>query len=308
MPFSLALLACGPSLHTDSAEPPPWVCPGDGICGGGLVEIEGGAFTMGSEDPDADEVERPAHEVEVAAFGLDRFEVTHREFAAWLRWLDEAGTPNACPKDGSPFDCLACDLPGVSIDCEDDHAIAETCDGGACDDHPVTGLTWYGCRAFCEANGKRLPTEAEWERAAQGPEPGRLFPWGDDCPTGFLLDDGSCGGESWTPDTALASCAESACSDGWEGTAPVGALPDGDSAEGVADLAGNVWEWVEDCWHRSYEGAPESGSAWLDACSPLGRVQRGGSWFHEGETLRTMHRGFYPPAEANTSLGCRCVE
>ena len=158
-----------------------------------------------------------------------------------------------------------------------------------CADHPVLEVTWYGARAYCAWVGKRLPSEAEWERAAAGTE-STVFPWGGNVPA-----------------TPHASCAETACADGFRHTSPIGRFPDGDSEAGCRDMAGNVWEWVEDAYHATYDGAPIDGSAWLVPAS-TSRVARGGGWDDPLEDLRTRRRARYASdATPNDGVGFRCA-
>lgn len=141
------------------------------------------------------------------------------------------------------------------------------------DEHPMNCLDWDTARAFCAWDGGRLCSEAEWERAARGVD-GRKWPWGDEvatCARAVMMEDES---------------GEYGC--GADSTLPVGSRPEGASAEGVFDLAGNVWEWVEDTYvggglDEEYQGAPTDGSAWHDDAYS-DRVARGGgfpniAWF-----------------------------
>ncbi|GJE32590.1 Hercynine oxygenase [Methylobacterium oxalidis] len=140
---------------------------------------------------------------------------------------------------------------------------------------PVVNVTWRDAKQYAtwlsRTTGKnyRLLTEAEWEYAARagGKTP---YSWGDD-PTG-----------------ANANCAE--CGSVWDSTqtAVVGSFKP--NAFGLHDMHGNVWEWVEDCWHDNYYGAPSDGSAWVQSGDPVYRVIRGGSWRNESEFLRAAVR------------------
>ncbi len=153
-------------------------------------------------------------------------------------------------------------------------------------DHPVINVDWYDAAAYCEWAGRRLPTEAEWERTARGTT-GRRFPWGDAEPTRTLanyLNQWRNGG----------------------GLEPVGSHPQGASPEGVQDLQGNVWEWVAD-WYdpHYYEKGPLR--------NPKGpnegtrKVMRGSGWESEAPVLRSAHRLSSDPKNRNHGLGFRCA-
>jgi formylglycine-generating enzyme required for sulfatase activity len=165
--------------------------------------------------------------------------------------------------------------------------------------HPQNGLTWQQAKDFCgwAAPGGRLPSEAEWEYAASGAEH-RKYPWGD-------APEPTCGNN-----TAVFAEAGTilgyGCGSG--GTWTSNSKPAGLSAIGAADMAGNLWEWVEDCLHVSYSGAPVDGKAWNSSCSSSNRVLRGGA-FHLSAptTLRSAYRGSNEPGNRNAYMGARCL-
>ncbi len=152
------------------------------------------------------------------------------------------------------------------------------------DPHPVVGVSWDDADAFCRHYGLRLPSEREWERAAGGRN-GRRFAWGEAPPTADRANRGAevcCG-----PDAA----------DGYPATAPVGDFASGNTPEGVADMTGNVWEWV-DGWYSPYDAA---------ARAPEFRVLRGGAWNSDTWKLRTTYRMAYRGAfrfAANGGFRC----
>ena len=154
--------------------------------------------------------------------------------------------------------------------------------------HPVNCITWYQAREYCAWAGKRLCSESEWEKASRGTD-GRKYPWGNEEATCeyCVMDDGGNG------------CGE-------DSTWPVGSKPAGASPCGAMDMSGNVWEWVEDDWHGSYNEAPTDGSAWVEDPRASNRVERGGSFYGYDYGLRSSDRDYYDPADVSDTVGARC--
>ena len=158
---------------------------------------------------------------------------------------------------------------------------------------PVIGVNWNEAKAYAawlsEQTGKRyrLPSESEWEYAARaGTE--TAYSWGDEIGVNRANCDG--GGSEWDN----------------RQTAPVGRFePNG---FGLYDMHGNVWEWVEDCWHDNYEGVPSDGSAWTSSSDSARRVVRGGSWYSYPQALRCALRYRYSPSHRGSSVGFRLVQ
>lgn len=162
------------------------------------------------------------------------------------------------------------------------------------DNHPVTVVTWNEAKAYCrwlneKLKGKRwkimLPSESQWEMAARGLDE-RIYPWGNDA-----IDSNRANYK----DTAI------------KGTSPVGGFPSGASYCEAMDMAGNVWEWVEDDWHDDYKGAPDDGSAWIDTPRSPNRVIRGGNWFLPAGDCRSAYRFRGQPGGCIGFLGFRLV-
>ena len=132
----------------------------------------------------------------------------------------------------------------------------------------------------------RLPSEAEWEYAARAGTRTR-YSWGDDIRN-------------------RANC--SRCGSEWddEKTAPVGSFAA--NPFGLYDMHGNVYEWVEDCWHKNYRGAPSDGRAWTTGCDESLAVVRGGSWVHLPSRLRSAYRSWYRPSVRDVYVGFRLVQ
>ena len=151
------------------------------------------------------------------------------------------------------------------------------------DDHPVNCLSWDAAKAYAEWIGGRLPSEAEWEFAARSGGLDQAYPWGDTEPTCELAVVDGCG----------------------LGTQPVCSKTGGNTEQGLCDMAGNVWEWVEDDWHDTYTGAPKDGSARVDSPRASNRVIRGGSWRYVPRNARVAYRSWVYPSYRYVSLGFR---
>jgi formylglycine-generating enzyme required for sulfatase activity len=220
-----------------------------------MIEIPAGPFTMGSDEGDPEDA--PAHDVDLPALEIDKFEVTNADFAVFA---NKTGYVTFAEKQGL----------GTWRD--------EW--GTGKDNHPVAMVTWDDAQAYCEWLGKRLPTEAEWEKAARGDD-GRSFPWGNE----------------WDPNKANVK------ERGLRGTAAVGSFGDGASPYGVEDMVGNVWEWTAD-WYQPYAGNTTEDPYYGERF----RVTRGGGWFDEEAQATTFNRNAADPNKtANDDLGFRCV-
>jgi formylglycine-generating enzyme required for sulfatase activity len=218
----------------------------------GMVTVPAGDFWMGAEDEEPDE--RPRHLVYLDAYAIDRYEVTNARFA---RFVDAGGyrTEGLWSADGWRW--VQRNRITSPLRWNDPAFNGPT--------QPVVGVAWYEAEAFCRFEGHRLPTEAEWEKAARGADE-RRFPWGD------AFEAGRAQGPSAG------------------GTAPVGSHPDGASPFGVEDMAGNAWEWVADWYDAGYyaASAPQNPTG---ADTGSEKVLRGGSWFtSDPGKLRTTDR------------------
>jgi formylglycine-generating enzyme required for sulfatase activity len=237
----------------------------EGKAGIRWVRIPGGAFTMGSADADLAK-SRPTHRVALKSFSMTKTLVTNKQYAACV--ADGACTP-AHASDGSCW----IDNAGKWSQA----ALPASFQG---DDQPVVCVDWGQAAAFASWAGGRLPTESEWEYAARGAGRNQPYPWGKDKPTCGHAVVGGCGAAA---------------------TAPVCSKPGGATPQGLCDMAGNAWEWVEDGAHDSYAGAPADGSAWKGAY----RIFRGGAWDYDLSNLRSAVRYFYPVERRNDDLGFR---
>lgn len=270
-----------PASVTASAAPPAAAPAPEG-----MAPVPAGPFTMGA-DHGGEEDEHPAHTVTIPAFYLDLTEVSNE---AW----DRCVAAKACP----PVDTSSAGKNGFGSD-----------EGFRGPRQPVSAISWDAARGYCAWLGKRLPTEAEWEKAARGTD-ARRFPWGNDDPT---------------PARAVYS--------GHGLTADVGTHPRGDGPYGHHDLAGNVWEWVEDVYdplaYRRPEAATGKGGTCeqaLAACNDLRaqgkrgftgsnpipteceHVLRGGAFNYAGPGLRSSNRVHHPGRYRLVMSGFRCAK
>jgi formylglycine-generating enzyme required for sulfatase activity len=218
-----------------------------------MILIPAGDFIMGSPEGVGNDDEHPQHTVYLDDFLIGKYEVTSEQYAEFLNAIGRHD-------DGSGHPFVNIDI--VRIRCKD--GIYKTIKGW--EDHPAVGITWYGAKAYAEWAGGRLPTEAEWEKAARG-EDGREWPWGN------LWEMGRC--------NSLES--------GVHATAPVGSYPLGASPYGVHDLIGNVYEWLAD-WYQAdyYKISPLRNPKGPD--SGVFRVLRGGSWVEINDKCRPSVR------------------
>jgi iron(II)-dependent oxidoreductase len=243
-------------------EPAPGMRRVSGRDGKLMVWVPSGTYRMGASPDDGAAAydEHPAHSVSVEGFWLDATEVTNAEYRRCV-------------------DVQACTPPQRSADLEDP----------AMADHPVLGVTWFQAATYARWAGKRLPTEAEWERAARGGSSTR-YPWGDD----------------WEP--GMANSIETAGRDRFGDSAPVGSFPP--TSWGVLDLLGNASEWVADVYHRNYWEAPSDGRAWNQLTGEWverQRVVRGGSFTAPPSRLRVSFREQRSPHGSSRVTGFRCA-
>jgi formylglycine-generating enzyme required for sulfatase activity len=222
-----------------------------------MALVPAGTFNMGNAMGDADEA--PVHQVYVDAFLMDKYQVSVGYYA---RFLD--ATSHDAP-------------PEWSIMNRPQHQ-----------NRPVANVDWADANAYCHWVGKRLPTEAEWEKAARGTD-GRTYPWGNEHPTKFYANMSQ---EHWNNHGALS---------------PVGAFEEGKSPYGIYGMAGNVWEWVSD-WYAPdyYKNSPRQNPAGPSMGSH--KVIRGGSWGSGPENLRSSERETHVPSFRGYGTGFRCAK
>jgi len=241
-----------------------------------MVLIPAGEFIMGLDDGLGDE--RPAHPVYLDDYYIDLTETTNAQYRACV----EAG---ACDPP-QRTDCCT-EFPGAYI------AWPDYFENPAFDAYPVIFVRWLDAQTYCAWRGARLPSEAEWEKAARGPAGGE-YPWGDDPPAPGLLNYYWLPGEF--PERPLYT------------TAPVGSYPAGASPYGVLDMAGNVYEWVADWYARDYYAlSPYENPA--GPATGMHKVSRGGSFFNQAARQRAVGRNnaWLPVDSFHFDGGIRCA-
>jgi formylglycine-generating enzyme required for sulfatase activity len=235
------------------------------------VSVPAGEFEMGADDSQASADEKPKHKVHVDAFLIGKYEVTNAQYHAFVKATGHAAPENCCdPK----YNLWKGDSVPAGVE-----------------ELPVINVNWDDAMAFCKWSGARLPTEAEWEKAARGTD-GRIYPWGNEPPSGNRAN------YSFDPVSV------------WEGPASLAKKDQyefGRSPYGVFEMAGNVWEWTLDWYDENYyknspaknPKGPEKGEA---------RVIRGASWRNTGDMLRATNRNKHMPGERRVYIGVRCAK
>jgi formylglycine-generating enzyme required for sulfatase activity len=221
-----------------------------------MILVPEGVFTRGSLEGGFDE--KPVQEIYLDAFYVDKYEVTVEAYNTFRKAANYV-------EPSVPF-------------FQGDHELLKT------PNYPVVGVSWYDAVNFCTWAGKRLLTEAEWEKAARGTH-GLIYPWGN----------------NMLPKRAnMAGTA-----DGFKYMAPVGSFPMGRSVYGVYDMAGNVSEWVNDWYDQFYyEGAPMINPQGAEKSK--NRVFRGGSWDARKVDIRSGKRFAATPGRKDSIVGFRC--
>jgi formylglycine-generating enzyme required for sulfatase activity len=280
-----ATVAPGGTLYgAPSEEGPAGGAPRPSDAPVGMVLIPAGEFLMGSDEGEEPTSESPAHTVKLESFWIDRYEVTNRRYGKFIEaggyekekywseegwsWLAKAGRKLPAGWEIRKLE-LGDDFPA----------------------HPVVGVSWFEAEAFARFEGKRLPTEAEWERAARGTD-GRAYPWGNDLARGMPEPD-----------------------DDPVGTRPVGSNPGDVSPVGLFDMGGGVSEWTGS-WFEAYPETKFESRYWGPDARKRLRVARGGSWFEiargdaaAAKKCRTTYRLIrYDPTSNRNFLGFRLAK
>ena len=233
-----------------------------------MVFVPAGDFLMGSvkDEPNVSDDEKPQHTVYLDSFWIDRYEVTNVQYKRCV----DAGKCQPPKQTGST-------------------TRASYYGNALFDNYPVIWVSWGDANAYCQWAGKKLPTEAQWEKAARDTD-GRVYPWGNDFDqsrvnAGYIRGD----------------------------TTEVGSYPNGESPYGALDMAGNVWEWVADWYDETYYSRLEQ-SQNSPPKNPQGpssgqsRVRRGNSWGFGTVEVRAANRDRFDPTESANDVGFRCAQ
>jgi formylglycine-generating enzyme required for sulfatase activity len=224
---------------------------------GSMAVVPAGEFIMGSSMGEADE--QPVHWVYVGTFFMDTYQVSVSQYASFLD-----ATSQEAPPDWSIMN-------------RSQHQ-----------KRPIANVDWPEAKAYCTWAGKRLPTEAEWEKAARGTD-GRTYPWGNEHPTKFFANVSR---DNWNNHSALT---------------PVGTFEEGKSPYGIYDMAGNVWEWVNDWYDPDYYKTSPSKNP-TGPSTGESKVIRGGSWGSGPDALRAANREIHSPSIRGLGTGFRCAK
>jgi len=236
------------------------------------VLVPAGEFEMGAEGTPADPDEAPKHKVFLDAFYIGKYEVTNRQYHTFVKSAFYPPPENLDPKyslwRGETM------LDGIG-------------------ELPVINVSWDDAVAFCKWSGGRLPTEAEWEKAARGTD-GRTYPWGNDPVTGNRTN--------YSIENVTF----------WEGPATLAKKDQydyGRSPYGAYEMAGNVWEWVQDWYDENYyKNSPSKNPTGPSPSSGKERVIRGGSWQSNPVTVRSSNRSKQDPIDRRVYIGIRCAK
>jgi formylglycine-generating enzyme len=307
-----------------------------------MVWISGGTFKMGSDLPGSQRNEQPSHQVSVDGFWIDQHDVTNSEFRKFVEatgyktiaerpveWAElkkkvPPGTPKPPDEMLQPGSLVFTPTSGP-VDLQNMNAWWRWVKGASWqhpegpgsnlegrENHPVVQVSWDDAVAYATWAGKRLPTEAEWEFAAQGGLQGKRYAWGNELKSG-----GQYMANTWTGDFPYRNTAE----DGWVGTAPVESFPP--NGYGLYDMGGNVWNWVSDFYRPDTHVQMAAQPACHNPAGPNGswnpghpnetdeHVTKGGSFLCSPsycESYRPSARRGTPSDTGTSHIGFRCAK
>ena len=256
-----------------------------------MQTIAAGSFQMGCvSGKGCMDREKPVHEVQIQAFEIGKYEVTNQQYVAFLNDVKKRGT------EKEPWFRTKKENDRSHIIQENEQYSTEA----GYEQHPVIYMSWYGAKAYLQwlseqtGHDYRLPTEAEWEYAARA---GTQTPYS----TGECINTKQA---NYDGDSGWEECPKTGVYKG--DTTAVGRYQQ-PNAFGLHDVHGNVYEWVEDCYHETYQQAPNDGKAWVENCDRESRVLRGGSWYDGPLWLRSADRGLNTPDGRFYSVGFRAA-
>ncbi len=280
--------------------PKPTNVPGSSITSpkDGMLQlyVPAGEFLMGAANSDsqAGNEERPQRTIYLDAYWVDQTEVTNDMFAKFVK---EASYRTTAEQRGKSQTWAGQNwTPTIGANWMHPDGPGSTINGKG--SYPVSQVSWFDAQAYCSWAGRRLPTEAEWEKAARGTD-GNLYPWGNQAPDASLAN--------FADQSFVGNWGDKTVNDGYAFAAPVGSYPAGASSYGALDMAGNLWEWVTNWYSESYQAkmpdsnppGPKSGDE---------KMIRGGGWGSKPQYVRTTNKDGDSDYVGSTGNGFRCVE
>jgi formylglycine-generating enzyme required for sulfatase activity len=291
IPYTLDSLKKTDPLIVQRGEPAPFEDPGQAPISGSptlsndgtMVRLPDGSFIMGLTDEDPLDIQNAGRKkVTVSSFYIDRFEITNKEYRDFISDLSGENRDKHLP-DSTAWDEAASRANWKTYFY-----------GSERSDYPVVAVTWSDAKEYCKWEGKRLPTEAEWEYAARAGRVGGVYPWAGFSPRdpqGRYLANFNPGRQGQA-------------ADGYAFTAPVGSYPP--NRWGLHDVAGNVAEWVQDAYTPSYSALSGLDPVYKDS-EENRRVVRGGSWASNAFQIGVGVRNYQEKSNASARIGFRCA-
>jgi formylglycine-generating enzyme required for sulfatase activity len=251
----------------------------------GMIVVPSGLFNMGLDNGEPNE--RPEHETYLETFMIDKYEVSAKDFAEFLNEKGNSANEYFTPDSYSTIIVVSQNAAQGEKTKNPQTYLPRK----GFEQFPANNVSWFGAYTYCQWKGKRLPTEAEWEKAARGDDK-RVYPWGNSM-----------------PDAQKAQYNQDWDVKGFDVLVPVESLPDGSSYYNVYNMAGNVWEWVDD-WYRQNYCRPCENTPLDEPAFGSFKVLRGGSWYdsHGELVIRSTYRYRMDPKDRYIHTGFRCAK